>query len=465
MVFRNLTPDVLDVNGVNLRDGRLFLSENADRPLVTVAGHEFTHQLRADAPDLYAQLEAEVRRQGDLTGFADKLRRQGERDPDRVAPEELTADAVGDALSDRAFLQRLAERNPGVFRRVAEAFTRFLDGLLAKLGRVRDLGSNRYLRDVQAFRDVLDDVLAKYAPRHVAKDEPSWIPGAGAAERPRSTPALSEGSETTLPRNGGEAVASEAPAQTDTPEFRRWFGDSKVVNADGTPRTVYHGTGSEFWAFKGDRLGDSTGHMTAPLGHFFAEDRAKAERYAEKAADYVPADQRVIDAHLSIRNPKRMTLDELMAVDNPDEARALRSKLEREGHDGIHVPEIGQWVAFEPTQIKSASENRGSFDPENPDIRYSRGDPGERDLAGDTRAKLARMQASEARRQVNAGRAAVLSKLAADGYPLGAPGWQQNTGRWEGVRGTLHDARVALQETSSLWLLLADLSQGSCRHG
>lgn len=88
MVFRNLTPDVLDVNGVNLRDGRLFLSENADRPLVTVAGHEFTHQLRADAPDLYAQLEAEVRRQGDLSGFADKLRRQGERKPDRVAPEE-----------------------------------------------------------------------------------------------------------------------------------------------------------------------------------------------------------------------------------------------------------------------------------------------------------------------------------------------------------------------------------------
>lgn len=69
------------------------------------------------------------------------------------------------------------------------------------------------------------------------------------------------------------------------------------------------------------------------------------------------------------------------------------------------------------------------------------------------------MQASEARRQADAGRAAVPSKLAADGYPLGAAGWQQNTGRWEGVRGTLHDARVALQETSSLWLLLADLSQ------
>jgi hypothetical protein len=88
VVFRNLTPDVLDVNGVNLRDGRLFLSENADRPLVTVLSHEFLHQLRRDAPELYALLEAEVRRQGDLTGFAAKLGKQGERNPERVAPEE-----------------------------------------------------------------------------------------------------------------------------------------------------------------------------------------------------------------------------------------------------------------------------------------------------------------------------------------------------------------------------------------
>jgi hypothetical protein len=38
--------------------------------------------------------------------------------------------------------------------------------------------------------------------------------------------------------------------QTTTPEFKRWFGDSKVVNADGTPKLMYHGTAYDISAFK-----------------------------------------------------------------------------------------------------------------------------------------------------------------------------------------------------------------------
>ena len=38
---------------------------------------------------------------------------------------------------------------------------------------------------------------------------------------------------------------------TDTPEFQRWFGDSVVVNEDGSPKVVYHGTDAEdFSAFR-----------------------------------------------------------------------------------------------------------------------------------------------------------------------------------------------------------------------
>ena len=39
--------------------------------------------------------------------------------------------------------------------------------------------------------------------------------------------------------------------QIDTPEFKKWFGNSKVVDADGNPLVVYHGTSSrEFTAFR-----------------------------------------------------------------------------------------------------------------------------------------------------------------------------------------------------------------------
>ena len=36
---------------------------------------------------------------------------------------------------------------------------------------------------------------------------------------------------------------------TETPEFKAWFGDSKVVDADGKPLTVYHGTLADITAF------------------------------------------------------------------------------------------------------------------------------------------------------------------------------------------------------------------------
>ncbi len=169
-----------------------------------------------------------------------------------------------------------------------------------------------------------------------------------------------------------QRMAFSQAAEPNSPQFKKWFGESKVVKQDGAPRVVYHGTASEFWAFDKSKLASNTGHMTAPFGFYFAEQKEKAEHYAEKNSDGVPADERVIDAYLSIKNPATMSLKEFQAIDNFDEAKALRRKLEQQGHDGIHVPEIRQWVAFEPEQVKSASENVGTYDSKNPDIRYSK---------------------------------------------------------------------------------------------
>ena len=30
--------------------------------------------------------------------------------------------------------------------------------------------------------------------------------------------------------------------QTETPEFKKWFKGSKIVNEDGSPKVMYHGT-------------------------------------------------------------------------------------------------------------------------------------------------------------------------------------------------------------------------------
>lgn len=137
--------------------------------------------------------------------------------------------------------------------------------------------------------------------------------------------------------------------QTKTPAFKKWFGDSKVVDDKGEPLVVYHGTDKEFTKFdKNKTIG----------GQFWFTNR---KDLIEKGEVGAAGKGRIVEAYLSIKNPaswdeyEKFTLDELIS----------------RGYDGIILEEKDQntYVAFEPTQIKSA-ENRGTFDPNNPNIYY-----------------------------------------------------------------------------------------------
>lgn len=159
------------------------------------------------------------------------------------------------------------------------------------------------------------------------------------------------------------AGASDIPAKLDT---KPYVDDgvehlldpnaSKVVDDKGEPLNVYHGTANDFSEFA-DHSGESTAHATSPLGHFFTPDRASAEGYARNASEGRPADERVMQAQLDIKKPYTMPLDEAQAIETPDQARAVRSSLESQGYDGIHLPEQNAWVAFHPHQISLTGDN------------------------------------------------------------------------------------------------------------
>lgn len=46
---------------------------------------------------------------------------------------------------------------------------------------------------------------------------------------------------------------------TESQQFKRWFGKSKLVNQDGTPKRVYHWTSSEFTVFDTEQSGRNQG--------------------------------------------------------------------------------------------------------------------------------------------------------------------------------------------------------------
>lgn len=189
------------------------------------------------------------------------------------------------------------------------------------------------------------------------EEAPAVSPGDMSNETQRSTPANT--------RAPGDFVRQ--PLQRVNPA-----DVSKVLDANGEPLVLYHGTAEQFNVFDQTRAGRSTGHMTAPMGIFLTNDGTLAKAYAEKATDGMPGLANVMPLFVSIKKPYRMTVAESQNIDSFEKAISARQRLEREGYDGIQLGNTGTWVAFYNSQVKSATNNTGAFDEVDPDIRYSR---------------------------------------------------------------------------------------------
>lgn len=177
-----------------------------------------------------------------------------------------------------------------------------------------------------------------------------------------------------VPRAGVNNMRSEdakAGDQTQTEAFKRWFKDSKVVDADGKPLRVFHGTGGDFSVFTRERAGATSRAANAGMGFFFTDRPEIAGTYARMAG----GDQNIMPVYLSLQNPVRLQARNMLEAD-----KLLQTELQPE-HDGaiieVALRDGGTQMVFmarEPGQIKSATGNRGTFDPNNADIRYRSAD-------------------------------------------------------------------------------------------
>lgn len=171
--------------------------------------------------------------------------------------------------------------------------------------------------------------------------------------------------------SNGQPIASTPEALEN---FRKWFGDSKVVDAEGKPLVVYHATDADFSAFDFDRLGQFTRQNTdADEARVMAESGVWTNTQPLAGQTVQRAE---MPLYLAIKNPFEVSFDDLWNMARDYETGTdLRASLESDGYDGLAVAdsEFGgvSYVAFSHGQIKSATGNRGSYDPSNPDIRYS----------------------------------------------------------------------------------------------
>ena len=173
---------------------------------------------------------------------------------------------------------------------------------------------------------------------------------------------------------------------------------SKVVDENGEPKVVYHGTPNIFTAFDKTKRGSSTDRGIWGSGFYFSASSEYADTYAKRNG----AEGETMSLFLDLKNPLFVSLknggnegamyfntlqqkyfnddvyeDIYKVEENMARAQeAMTNEIVSAGYDGIiieysHPTIADEYVAFEPNQIKSATDNVGTFDANNPDIRYS----------------------------------------------------------------------------------------------
>ena len=205
-------------------------------------------------------------------------------------------------------------------------------------------------------------------------------------------------------REPGSFVKAKMDNVTNSLQFKRWFGDwnggkrnvSKVVNRDGSPRIVYHYTDTNFEAFdtsksgsnQGTTLGDGIYVSTNPTEFSYAGKnrlelyasiknpfekqltKSQAERIYDKYfAPYHDDKYNTYRPHVIKQLQSRLSVFNYLSEAAENGGVRTSDILKELGYDGVH--DGSEWVAFDSTQLKSATDNIGTFDKDNPKFRYS----------------------------------------------------------------------------------------------
>lgn len=135
---------------------------------------------------------------------------------------------------------------------------------------------------------------------------------------------------------------------TETPSFKKWFGKSKVVDSDGNPLVMYHGTAVDIQEFSSPNRA-SRGLIFVTKDPNFASGYAEARDGGEGGANVLPVYVSAKKIH------KKMRWSDAQGYG----AQYFKDR----GYDAVRIIDDGgaeTLAVLEPTQLKSVF-NRGTF--------------------------------------------------------------------------------------------------------
>lgn len=175
-----------------------------------------------------------------------------------------------------------------------------------------------------------------------------------------------DGKERTVYNSNGERIAKSKEALEN---FYKWFGDSKVVDEQGRPLVVYHGTDFYFNEFR------MSGGIDFPDAAYFSSNKNIAKTYTNK--------KNIMKLYLKMENPyitdaegqsynkfyDSLVSDMDWAVRNDYDGVIIRRIRDDWGQRGKGGKIGDTYAVFEPNQIKSTS-NRGTYSIDEDNIYY-----------------------------------------------------------------------------------------------
>lgn len=182
--------------------------------------------------------------------------------------------------------------------------------------------------------------------------------------------------------------AAQREAVTSSPAFKEWFGSSKVVDEDGKPKVLYHGTAGDFSTFIPGGLEPT---MSGPAIWLSPDaDHQPAAHNIGGRGRYRDGTN-VMPVYVRMERP--LLIDDMQSLEWAREVfaggsaefpqllpKSWADEVTRDGeYDGIIFDgeALGwgkgstEYIVFDPTQVKSAIGNNGQFSRQNPDIRLS----------------------------------------------------------------------------------------------
>lgn len=266
----------------------------------------------------------------------------------------------------------------------------------AEAQRTREEAQDQQRQEAQNLRNEVASLNDEYSDNFTLTDDST---SAEDALRGQENLRFSRNEERLAPNGKASNLTEFQWHQVRTPEFKAWFGDwendphsaSKVLDENGEPRVVYHGTNNVqktirrnprtgFNEYEYSNFESFETQYDEQPGHFFNSNRDNAGSYGSN----------IYDVYLNLKNPliidaNNSGYDSIRYNGMVNDTYGWAQWAKDNGYDGVifnnvrdgagfaEMSEVtNNYVAFRSNQIKSATDNNGEFNPNDRRLKFSR---------------------------------------------------------------------------------------------